>query len=464
MRKRIAIGLLTAAAALGWVAYAAWFRDTRPLLTRAPDAPRGAITVGRNVHVSPALAHAPHYGCTIVADPTDARRLFAASMHVPAPNESGVVGYYSHDGGATWRLGAERVGQGAMTRLGDEALAFAPDGGLYLAHMRGTPDADKARASTDFAYSGDGGKTWEERGTLRGKVDRPQIAVDGTGGPFRGRLYCNANDNRPLFYASGDGGRTLEPAAVLPAPRLITVAPSNPVILPDGTVVVAYRQGGGNALAPPAIPVWRSSDGGKTFTAAAPVPTAWRHGRARSNSGLWTTYPLLAADPGSPEFAGRLYCAWADGPTSDERYVLFSKSADGGRTWSVPVCLSEQPLGTDRAADWQAEIPAVAVNRAGVVAVSWYDRRGLPKATRRLGGAITSAGYNVRLRASADGGDTWLPSVQVNEAPGRGHLLEVRDWAGLAADAAGRFHPAWISDATGAQQVWTATVDVKPHD
>ena len=415
------------------------------------------------MRVSAARPDTHHDGCTIAADPSDERRLFAASMHWPTAVNSGVIGYFSMDGGATWEVGCERLGRAPAERCCDEAVTFSPDGGLYLAHMRGTPEAwADARQwntlRTEFLFSADGGRTWEERGAVPTMADRPQLAVDCTTRPSRGRLYCNANDNRPLFYASSDGARTFWKAR-LPDPRLATPYPSNPVVLPDGTVVIAYRKSGVNATEPPTIPVWRSRDGGATVEAAPPVPTAWRRPGATSNNAVWVVYPVLAADPGPGRFAGRLYCAWVDGPQRDRRYVLFSSSSDAGSTWTSPACLSEQPLG-EPGAEYQAEIPSVAVNRAGVVAVSWYDRRGLPKAGRGAGGMIRSEGYNVRLRVSTDGGKSWLPSVRLNTAPGKGDLIDVRYWSGLAADAAGRFHPVWVSDATGTRQLWTATVDV----
>jgi hypothetical protein len=42
----------------------------------------------------------------------------------------------------------------------------------------------------------------------------------------------------------------------------------------------------------------------------------------------------------------------------------------------------------------------------------------------------------------------------------RGDVEEARHWTGLAAGADGRFHAAWIGDATGTRQVWTAAVEV----
>src|SRR6185436_14502398 len=101
-------------------------------------------------------------------------------------------------------------------------------------------------------------------------------------------------------------------------------------------------------------------------------------------------------------------------------------------------------------------LPAVAVNKDGVVGVSWY-RRGVPP---------DEAVRSVRFTASVDGGETFLPTVEVNAYPGvtrpKGPALYVfsgnsflvsaslpgsarlGDTAGLAADAGGGFHPFWV--------------------
>jgi hypothetical protein len=106
------------------------------------------------------------------------------------------------------------------------------------------------------------------------------------------------------------------------------------------------------------------------------------------------------------------------------------------------------------------------VSRTGTVGVSWYDTRGLP---------AEQAGWNLRFRASTDGGPTWLPSIRVSDAstlytstlrkkhPGHGgYYYQPGDTGGLTADAAGVFHPLWIDGRTGVPQVFTAAVTVPP--
>ena len=128
-----------------------------------------------------------------------------------------------------------------------------------------------------------------------------------------------------------------------------------------------------------------------------------------------------------------------------------------GATWSQPVTISDDAgaQGDEKAARRYAFLPSVAVNRMGVVAVSWYD------ATLR-GGTLRR---NVRLRASLDGGSTWLASVRVTEVESLSEPGTDESWlgdtAGLAADASGAFHPLWVDNRTGVRQVFTAAVVVR---
>jgi hypothetical protein len=124
-------------------------------------------------------------------------------------------------------------------------------------------------------------------------------------------------------------------------------------------------------------------------------------------------------------------------------------------------------------------MPVIAVNRAGAVGVTWYDRRNHPD----------NLGWDVRFTASVDGGVTFAPSVEVspgasfgpttpwtalrpvvNRAPS-GLTLRVSlnsfmflggDTAGLVADALGVFHAVWVDNRTGIPQVFTAPIAVGP--
>jgi hypothetical protein len=471
LRRGYRVGVVATTAALlcGGVVWLAARRrgDNWPELKPAPVATSAAVVrVRTNVYVSSAFETTDHMGCAITADPTDPQRLFAASTLGDTYDD--VAGYYSHDGGETWHLGCKRPHR-AGEQVSDEDVAFGPDGGLFFVNMRTpreTPGSHRygteGVGTVDFGFSPDGGKTWEDRASVPRYVDRPCLAVDRTSGLNRGRLYVHATVEEPIVFASTDAARSFA-AAVPLAPAVRSTRPSNPVVLADGTVLVTSAVFVTGSDAHLELPLWRSVDGGRSFVQVTPnLAGRWKHPRIKSASVFGVFYPRLAVHPGSPAFAGRLYCVWRDGHGSDETYILLSSSGDGGASWSAPVVVSEQAAGGIAAPDYAADVPAVAVNRDGVVAVTWYDRRGLPWHVVGPGGVIPPApGYNARLRVSLDGGATWQASVQLNSVAMKGNVEEARYWTGLAAAADGRFHAAWIGDATGKRQVWAAAVEVR---
>ena len=199
----------------------------------------------------------------------------------------------------------------------------------------------------------------------------------------------------------------------------------------------------------PYLGVRRSDDGGATWGEER-VVADWRMFYSPQ-----VCLPQLACGPAGGQQPDRLYATWGEEGRGGLR-VMLSYSADRGATWSTPACLSEQPEPGPGVRPQDALIPSVAVNKHGVVAVSWYDRRGLPA---QRGNTLDRKGWNVRMRASGDGGATWGPSVQVNDVTSEAPALSaLGHTAGLAADAGGVFHAAWIDHRTSVLQVWTAAV------
>jgi RNA polymerase sigma factor (sigma-70 family) len=432
--------------------------------------------VGANVQVSRSRAGQRHEECVIAADPKDPKRLFASAMLWRKGNDASLVGYYSHDGGATWHVGFEADPSAAGERYCDETLEYAVDGTLYLAYLRlqldekgitgklGEKDTGVASVALEFRSSPDGGKTWQRRAT-RSYLDRPWLAADRTGGPRSGRLYwCGlsgaADQPQSSLGASADGARTLEPAsAAKPAVRPSSPRPTQPVVLSDGAVVFAELYNPNRGSGPPAFDVFRSDDGGKTLRRVGQLPTGWTHPRLRPNAhACGSVFPQLAV-AGGGKHRDRLYCVWIDGASGGaQERVLLSRSDDRGETWTAPQVLSEQSMEKpDR--DYSVAMATVAVNRDGVVAMCWYDCRNFP--TKLVQGRYATAGYDVRLRVSLDGGDTWEPSVKVNEKSATADVHAYGHTAGLAITADGRFWPAWIDDRNGTPQLWCAGCTVR---
>jgi hypothetical protein len=137
------------------------------------------------------------------------------------------------------------------------------------------------------------------------------------------------------------------------------------------------------------IRIARSTDGGQSFGAPVVVDAATPIGDSFELQGDFRAFidlQGLAIDRSS----GKLYITWHDGRnrSSPDPFgfcggtatycfgdALISSSTDNGGTWSAPVRINDDPitLATDQ---W---FPAVDVDRAGNVWVSFYDRRGDPR-------------------------------------------------------------------------------------
>jgi hypothetical protein len=163
----------------------------------------------------------------------------------------------------------------------------------------------------------------------------------------------------------------------------------------------------------------------------------------------------LAVDRSGGPHRGRAYAVWPEARFDRRTQIFIASSDDGGRSWTAPRLVSDdEPSSSNPRSN--NFMPAVAVNGGGVVGVSWYDRRDNPD----------NLGYWPRFSASLDGGATFLASVRVSTSPNlvldsKETRLNSGDTAGLAADAAGVFHPVWIDNRTGVHQVWTAPVSVR---
>jgi hypothetical protein len=353
----------------------------------------------------------------------------------------------------------------------------------------------------------DGGLTWQTGG-VTGGLDRDSLVVDGTSGPFRNRVYVHGDAftygtagtlrNALELYASSDGGRTFgRHAQRVSMARGYIYGMGNSVVLSDGRwLTVAgelnsyWEQSDSNvhaldmfgSLPEPAngrLMAVTSDDGGDSLNEPMPIG-AWHMPKP-----LWhetSATPFVAVDPSDGPFRDRLYAVWPDGRFGGTA-ILLSYSTDRGHTWSPAMLINDDRRPLPPAPIPDHLLPSVAVNSAGVVAVTWLDRRDQPD----------NLGWRLRIRVSLDGGETFAPSAVASEAGARfdgrehwpalsstfgggtpaatggplrvlvfaaPHLFTPGDFAGLAADRDGGFHPYWIDNRTGWNQAWTAQVNV----
>src|SRR5262249_16857217 len=149
----------------------------------------------------------------------------------------------------------------------------------------------------------------------------------------------------------------------------------------------------------------------------------------------------------------RIDTAWhtpgPDDHARDQRDVMYSRSDNGGVTWTTPVLLSDTPPGLDET------FPEVAVDDAGRVHVVWYDHREDP-----VNGILTS----MRTRMSGDGGGTWSPSQRVDDAPAVNWNLvqsnmfpNMGDYSQVISDQ-GAVHAVWADGRGGTPDVYYARI------
>ncbi|RME40613.1 MAG: hypothetical protein D6788_02965 [Planctomycetota bacterium] len=300
---------------------------------------------------------------------------------------------YSQDGGQTWTFpGVLDPGQFRS----DPVLSAGPDGIFYYSSL-------SALDSIEVFRSFDGGVTWGVPVPAFGG-DKQWIAVDRTAGLGSGHLYqiwnvqftcCPPFD----FTRSVDQAQTFQgPFAVQPT----SMKWGTMDVGPDGRLYLA-----GTALSTPAILVGRSSTaqdplqtptfdfvttvdlGGSIAFAGGPNP-----------EGLLGQVWVATDHSGGPTHGNVYVCASVNPPGPDPVDVMFTRSEDGGMTWSPPVRINDDDPGNG-AWQWFATM-SVAPN--GRIDVVWND-------TRNTGAANLSETF---YSFSFDGGRTWAANVPIN--------------------------------------------------
>ncbi len=240
-----------------------------------------------------------------------------------------------------------------------------------------------------------------------GRFSEPGIAVDPND-----PMHVVVTYQGPATVAySTDGGKTFTRASGTASTRYSGSGDVSITYDSRGHAILCYialdslgtSQYWGHDATANGIYVRRSLDGGKTWE--TDDIAVWDHTTQPGVQIPFEDKPYIVADnnPESP-FYGNLYVGWTQDRLTDSG-IIFSRSTDGGKTWSKPIQISHSSLPRDD--NGMTEGFDGTVTPDGVLHTIWagqYDE--------------------LRYASSDDGGKTFRPSRAIVETgPSRFHIL-----------------------------------------
>ena len=370
----------------------------------------------------------------------------------------GIVAWSSATSGNSWApfttcSGGTAANNGNFDRASDVWLSYGPDGRLYQVALV-FDEATESQGITVSTSTNDGA-TWSnptfvdqlhQKSFTHGD-DKESITAD----PFHpGYAYVvwdrysnqkplytdghgqNANKGPAFFSRTTDGGKTWSAPQAIFARDNGTIG-NQIVVLPNGTLVdfftnfIAHNVKGGVAFTAELDSV-RSNNQGQTWSTPVVVSPMTPNGTYDPTNGQYvragdSLFDVAAAPNGT------LYAVWQDSLFSGVDQVAFTKSTDGGLTWSMPRQISEAPPSFNDPAG-QAFTPSVDVSANGSVAVTYYTFQNTTSA------AFLATDY--WAITSANAGTSWSPQLRLTPSSFNGELapiaggLMIGDYEGLA--------------------------------
>jgi hypothetical protein len=336
----------------------------------------------------------------------------------------------SLNGGIAWTNGTlpgltVSGGGGTNSAASDAAVAYDAKHGMWLICTLpiGAGDNVAVSGSTDGIHWGNPIYV-----TRAGDADKNWIICDNTStSPFYGNCYVGWDNPQIQMSTSNDGGQTWGAAKATAAGIGV-----NPVVQPNGTVIVGFADENGGMSA------FTSTNGGQSWGAAVSISSAPSHGEAGGirSAGL----PSTAIDG-----AGKVYVSWPDcrfetGCSAND--IVYSSSTDGVH-WSSVVRVPIDPIGSG--VDHFIHGMGIDINTSGPsahMAITYYFY------------PVSNCGGNCRLFAgftlSNDGGATWTAGRQLSNSMQLGWLPQtfsgrmVADYVATVYPAGGRAFPIYV--------------------
>jgi PKD repeat protein len=275
----------------------------------------------------------------------------------------GADAFVTRDGGQTW-IGST-AGAGKPNK-GDPSTAIDLNGRMYVAYITGA-------FGMGISYSPDGGSTWISRAVAtKDSLDKDHLWVDnGPTSPYSNVFHCDGALN-----ASG--------------------------ILYDAWTNFSSRDPNYHD-----IELARSLDGGDTWS----PPTNLSNGSEAQGGGGFNQGANIHTGPqGQVYVVWAIYDYWDPSNGAPEAAIGFTKSLNGGVTWTAPTriqsILGIRRLGTlgGNKTMRTNSFPSMAVDQqTGRIYVVWTNWN------------VSNNELDVYMISSTDQGATWSPRIRVNQ-------------------------------------------------
>ena len=371
---------------------------------------------------------------SIAIDPTAPNRMVVGWRQFDTINsnfrQAGMA--YTRDGGRTWS-DIDILEPGIFRS--DPVLGANTDGTFYYYSLRGD-------LSCQMFITDDAGESWDGPIPAFGG-DKQWFTIDNTQGPGHANLYAFWSPRGPnTFTRSDDGGMTyIDPVQMDNSPRWGTMD-----VDADGRVYVV-----GRSFSPSTIVVARSSDAQLDVTPSfdvlveLPMEGGVQFNGNLPNPGGITGQLWIATDTSGGPYHGNVYVVAPLGPVgNDPLEAMFSRSTDGGLTWTEGTPINQISDGWQ----WFASMDVAPTGRIDVI---WNDTRNdddpdnLP--------TLSETYYSF----SEDAGDTWSEPValgpQWDSRLGWPSQNKIGDYSGIVSDKVGA-HLIYATTYNGEQDVY----------
>lgn len=242
--------------------------------------------------------------------------------------------------------------------------------------------------------------------------DKEFLAIDRTGGIYDGNMYVAwtrfPNPTSIMFTRSTTGGVSWEDPLVIASPDTSGVGAGHyafPLVDADGNVYVIWEgwlQIEGDYYCYQKMV--KSTDGGQNFTDPKVICMSNYVNEAPGGIRIYNS-ACLDADITSGPHRGNIYLVVPSGVKQEDNSpsdIIFTKSTDGGDTWSTPIRVNDDPEGP---AVYQFH-PWITVNQKGAIIVFFYDQRNDPPLYEK---------FDAYIAFSFDGGETFTSNFRVSD-------------------------------------------------